>query len=71
MLKPPPTHAVQVNLKLFQPAPGKRKTCILFVIRDRTRTPFPKLCSDSADLDVIWDTVTCRTASCSVTDFST
>jgi protein SEY1 len=47
--------APQVNLKLFQPAPGTARTVLLIVIRDRTRTPFPMLCNSMrADLDAIW-----------------
>ena len=46
---------VQVNLKLFQTAPGKNKTVLLIVIRDRTRAPHAKMCADMrADLDTIW-----------------
>lgn len=45
----------QVNLKLFQAAPGKNKTILLIVIRDRTRTPHTKMAADMrADLDAIW-----------------
>lgn len=65
------THA-QVNLKLFQPAPGKRKTVLLFVIRDRTRSPFAKLCSDlRQDLDSIWESLVKppEQAACTVEDF--
>lgn len=46
---------MQVNLKLFQAAPGKHKTILLIVIRDRTRTPHAKMAADMrADLDSIW-----------------
>jgi protein SEY1 len=46
---------MQVNLKLFQTAPGKSKTVLLLVIRDRTRTPFEKMVADMRrDLDSIW-----------------
>ncbi len=33
----------QVNLKLFSPDPGRKRTVLLFVIRDKTKTPVPKL----------------------------
>lgn len=33
----------QVNLKLFTPAPGSRRTVLLFVFRDRTKTPLARL----------------------------
>lgn len=36
-------HATQVNLKLFAPEPNRAKSMLLFVIRDKTRTPLPKL----------------------------
>lgn len=46
----------QVNLKLFQPAPNRRRTVLLFVFRDRTRTPLEKLCETwEADLGRMWD----------------
>jgi hypothetical protein len=32
-----------VNLKLFAPEPNRRRTVLLFVIRDKTRTPLNKL----------------------------
>jgi hypothetical protein len=34
---------LQVNLKLFAPEPNRRRTVLLFVIRDKTRTPLNKL----------------------------
>jgi hypothetical protein len=46
---------LQVNLKLFQSAPGKHKTVLLIVIRDRTRTPQDKMFADMrTDLETIW-----------------
>ncbi|KAL4442065.1 hypothetical protein ABPG77_011326 [Micractinium sp. CCAP 211/92] len=46
----------QVNLKLFQPAPNRRRTVLLFVFRDRTRTPLEKLIETwEADLQRMWD----------------
>lgn len=34
---------LQVNLKLFAPDPNRKRTVLLFVIRDKTKTPLPKL----------------------------
>ena len=39
----PPTLPSQVNLKLFSPEPDRRRTVLLFVLRDKTRTPLPRL----------------------------
>lgn len=48
----------QVNLKLFQPAPGRRRTVLLFVFRDRTRTPLELLTSTwEADLARMWGSI--------------
>lgn len=48
----------QVNLKLFTPAPDKRRTVLLFVFRDRTRTPLPRLIETwQEDLNGIWDSI--------------
>ncbi len=33
----------QVNLKLFAPEPSRKRTTLLFVIRDKTKTPLTKL----------------------------
>jgi protein SEY1 len=45
---------VQVNLKLFQSSTS-HKTVLLMVIRDRTRTPYERMCQDlRKDLDSIW-----------------
>ena len=38
-----PVDASQVNLKLFTPEPNRKKTVLLFVIRDKTKTPLNKL----------------------------
>lgn len=38
----------QVNLKLFAPTPGARRTVLLFVFRDRTKTPLDKLVGGGA-----------------------
>lgn len=51
----PPLACLQVNLKLFQPAPHRRRTLLLFVFRDRTRTPLPMLIETwEADLARMW-----------------
>lgn len=48
----------QVNLKLFQPAPNRRRTVLLFVFRDRTKTPLEKLVETwEADLGRMWDAI--------------
>ncbi len=45
----------QVNLKLFQPTSGEKKTVLMFVFRDRTKTPLEKLKETwEADLDEMW-----------------
>ncbi len=45
----------QVNLKLFQPTSGAKKTVLMFVFRDRTKTPLEKLKETwEADLDEMW-----------------
>jgi hypothetical protein len=45
----------QVNLKLFTPAPGKRRTVLLFVFRDRTKTPLARLVETwEEDLHRMW-----------------
>ncbi|KAL4858391.1 Protein ROOT HAIR DEFECTIVE 3 [Chlorella vulgaris] len=49
----------QVNLKLFQPAPSRRRTVLLFVFRDRTKTPLEKLVDTwEGDLQRMWDSIT-------------
>ena len=48
----------QVNLKLFQPSPGARRTVLLFVLRDRTKTPLDKLKETwQGDLDRMWGAI--------------
>lgn len=48
----------QVNLKLFTPAPSKRRTVLLFVFRDRTKTPLDKMIEVwEADLARMWDAI--------------
>ncbi|KAG2448827.1 hypothetical protein HYH02_006178 [Chlamydomonas schloesseri] len=48
----------QVNLKLFAPEPDRKKTVLLFVIRDKTKTPLAKLTEVlEADLDRMWDSI--------------
>lgn len=47
----------QVNLKLFQPSSdsNKKKTVLMFVFRDRTKTPLEKLKETwEADLEAMW-----------------
>lgn len=49
----------QVNLKLFQPSPGARRTVLLFVFRDRTKTPLDKLKETwEQDLGSLWESLT-------------
>ncbi|KXZ47030.1 hypothetical protein GPECTOR_38g267 [Gonium pectorale] len=48
----------QVNLKLFAPEPDRKKSVLLFVIRDKTRTPLPKLTEVlAADLERMWESI--------------
>lgn len=63
---------MQVNLKLFTPAPGKRRTVLLFVFRDRTRTPLARLVETwEEDLHRMWAAIPKPPAleGTSVTDF--
>lgn len=49
----------QVNLKLFQPSPGARRTVLLFAFRDRTKTPLDRLKETwETDLQRMWDGIT-------------
>ena len=49
----------QVNLKLFTPSPNKKRTVLLFVFRDRTRTPLSRLIQTwEEDLQQMWNTIT-------------
>ncbi|KAK9839889.1 hypothetical protein WJX74_009244 [Apatococcus lobatus] len=62
----------QVNLKLFAPAPNRRRTVLLFVFRDRTRTPLPKLVEVwTGDLERMWESIAkpAQFAESSLTDF--
>jgi hypothetical protein len=48
----------QVNLKLFSPEPNRRRTVLLFVIRDKSKTPLEKLVEIlSEDVHKMWDTI--------------
>lgn len=48
----------QVNLKLFQPSPGARRTVLMFVFRDRTKTPLEKLKETwEIDLRRMWESL--------------
>ena len=45
----------QVNLKLFQPSSNAKKTILMFVFRDRTKTPLEKLKETwEMDLEAMW-----------------
>lgn len=49
---------LQVNLKLFAPEPSRRRTVLLFVIRDKSKTPLSKLVEVlSEDVHKMWDTI--------------
>ncbi len=48
----------QVNLKLFAPEPNRRRTVLLFVIRDKSKTPLDKLTQIlSEDVHKMWETI--------------
>lgn len=50
---------MQVNLKLFTPAPNKRKSVLLFVFRDMTKTPLQQLKATwEEDLQRMWASIT-------------
>ena len=50
---------VQVNLKLFTPAPNRRRTVLLFVFRDMTKTPLQQLKATwEEDLQRMWASIT-------------
>jgi hypothetical protein len=54
----PAPSPLQVNLKLFQPAPNRRRTLLLFVFRDRTKTPLSMLIETwEADLARMWEAI--------------
>ena len=62
----------QVNLKLFQPSPGSRRTVLLFVFRDRTKTPLERLRETwEADLERMWRAIAKPPAyeDCPISDF--
>lgn len=49
---------LQVNLKLFAPEPNRRRTVLLFVIRDKSKTPMAKLAEILAeDVHKMWDSI--------------
>lgn len=51
--------ALQVNLKLFTPAPNQRRTVLLFVFRDMTKTPLQQLKATwEEDLQRMWQSIT-------------
>lgn len=51
-------NGMQVNLKLFAPEPNRRRTVLLFVIRDKSKTPLSKLVEVlSEDVHKMWDTI--------------
>lgn len=53
-----PSCPLQVNLKLFAPEPNRRRTVLLFVIRDKSKTPLSKLVEVlSEDVHKMWDTI--------------
>jgi len=49
---------VQVNLKLFAPDPHKARTILLFIFRDRTKTPLQRLIQTwEEDLAQMWASI--------------
>ncbi|KAK9811028.1 hypothetical protein WJX73_007637 [Symbiochloris irregularis] len=49
----------QVNLKLFAPSPNRQRTVLLFVFRDKTKTPLRRLIETwEEDLAQMWDSIT-------------
>ncbi len=43
-------------MKLFAPDPSRRRTVLLFVIRDKSKTPLPKLVEVlSEDVERMWE----------------
>ena len=47
-----------MNLKLFAPEPNRKKAVLLFVIRDKTKTPMVKLIEVlEQDLTKMWDSI--------------
>lgn len=54
----PAAAQAQVNLKLFAPEPHRRRTVLLFVIRDKSKTPLAKLVEVlSEDVTKMWDSI--------------
>ena len=52
-------YLLQVNLKLFTPEPNQRKTVLLFVLRDMTKTPLKQLKATwEEDLHRMWASIT-------------
>lgn len=48
-----------MNLKLFAPDPNKARTVLLFVFRDRTKTPLARLIQTwEEDLGQMWNAIT-------------
>ena len=61
-----------VNLKLFSPEPTRRKTVLLFVLRDKTKTPLARLIEQmESDLKSMWDSFSkpVQYEGSSITDF--
>lgn len=59
LLANPKRASVQVNLKLFAPDPHKERTVLLFVFRDRTKTPLQRLIETwEEDLHSMWTSFT-------------
>lgn len=49
---------MQVNLKLFGSETNRKRTVLLFVIRDKTKTPLPKLVEVlEQDLNKMWESI--------------
>jgi hypothetical protein len=47
-----------VNLKLFTPDPHKERTILLFIFRDRTKTPLQRLIQTwEEDLGQMWASI--------------
>lgn len=60
-----------MNLKLFAPTPLIKRTVLLFVFRDKTKTPLKRLIETwEEDLQQIWSSITKPTAyeNCSLPD---
>lgn len=58
MLHPPTLLSSPRLPRTLQPAPNRRRTVLLFVFRDRTKTPLEKLVETwEADLGRMWDAI--------------